>query len=556
MKQKYLGLALGISLGACQDAVAPPDRTGPCGGGASHAGSVLTETWLRKNNPHHLTADVVVNGVLTIEPGVVVCADSAVGILANNSSVNPNGGIIIARGTLAVPIVFTGAQTNLWKGIQIGADYGGVTPSDFVHVTVEHSLYGFNILGPAVVDSSRFHQIAGSAIAVGYYGFAARITHNVIDTCGRPNQWGSAVYLEAGTFEDNIVRGARGNGITLEARTQIPVLGGGRIEGSGGIGILALPKHGRIRGTKPIRVVGGRSYPVSLSIADVKRIWPTTSDMDSLRGNAIDTVLVDRADSDEQLVIPPGLPWRMQARGFSEIYVPALRIQPGASFSGTASFGRLTAQGSNSALVTLKGIFIFQGDNSASRIANARITGVIVARGTHTLSIDSSRIEAQSAVYLGSPDSRVDRSILDGLQATTATYPLTVNLNIPGGVTLAGARTVLSNSIVRNALSVPAVWIEADGVRVDSVDFTGSRASTVIVTNVATGVTVSNSNFPTNVIAIANPAPASVDARNNWWGSPAGPGGTNAATFTGSVQYTPFRTAPVFISASPAPPPL
>ena len=68
-----------------------------------------------------------------------------------------------------------------------------------------------------------------------------------------------------------------------------------------------------------------------------------------------------------------------------------------------------------------------------------------------------------------------------------------------------------------------------------------------IVTNTPAQVDVHLNDLVGAPVGLANIGPGTVDATENWWGSPGGPGRRGATAVSGSgVNYTPWLTFPIF----------
>jgi hypothetical protein len=530
---------LALSLPGCTENITPPDKIlGKCEGGATHAGEITTETWRRANNPHLVTADVDVLGTLTIEPGVVACFASDAGLTGRASALP--GGKIIALGTLASPITFTAQSDAAWEGIRIGGDYGGRDTSVFKHVLVEHAQHGIQAWATVLVDSSRFRQITGIAISTNQYSAISKITNTVIDTAG--SETVPAVYLGGGTFLDNTVRGARNVGILL--RDGPTAVGGGRVEGSGGVGIVGSPGGFSAVGSIPIRITGGKRHPVEASLWLVGALWQG-GELDSLRGNAADTIVLTSGAPHGEYRLSGELPWRVSLYEYT--FGPTtLRLEPGAIITGSAIFpGPVIAEGTKSAPVRLAGNFTFVGANTTLRhvVVSGRIAAIHPPLTAPVLTVDSSRFSAGSSLY-----SNVRATIRHSVFETPRTvgtvqgfYSYTAN----AGVVLAGAGSSFSNSFIRGADA--GLSIEAPQIRVDSSVFSGNPVTT-IRTTVTEGVSITRSNFSGNGIAVMNLAASPLDARMNWWSSVAGPNTPQGERALGPVEFVPFSSEPFSIS--------
>jgi hypothetical protein len=151
-----------------------------------------------------VTADINVEAKLTINPGVVIEFEANKGLYVDNSPV----GSIIAKGTSAQKIVFTGKQktAGFWKGIMVYSSsplnefdfvevsYGGSTNLVGVSVKSNLVLYGNNTPGGSLkITNSSFTNSGGYGLYIErgdavLTGFA----NNTVT-----NNLGNAMYVEA-----------------------------------------------------------------------------------------------------------------------------------------------------------------------------------------------------------------------------------------------------------------------------------------------------------------------------------------------------------------------
>jgi len=163
----------------------PPGQTHPdaCIAGP-HKGTIVTsEEWCLADSPHQLTGTVVVaNGAtLTIEPGVVVQACDACGILVY--------GDLVAVGSGAAPILFTSAADSgpgEWAGLRFN---GYLSDGDGLleYVTVRYGgdpIQGIQANVSAYYDNTQVtiahSQILSATQGAATYGIHSANAHLVI----------------------------------------------------------------------------------------------------------------------------------------------------------------------------------------------------------------------------------------------------------------------------------------------------------------------------------------------------------------------------------------
>lgn len=76
-------------------------------------GGNVSGTWTTAGSPYHVTGNITVPSgqTLSIDPGVIVKFDSALGMTVN--------GILLANGNETDSILFTRYTTALWRSLQI-----------------------------------------------------------------------------------------------------------------------------------------------------------------------------------------------------------------------------------------------------------------------------------------------------------------------------------------------------------------------------------------------------------------------------------------------------
>lgn len=558
-------LATGV-LGACDGPTDPaqgrsavPDGpslliTPACagGGGQMHQSETITtaQTWTRANSPHRVSGGVQVNqgGRLTIAPGVVVCFGKSAGI-------STFGGRVIARGRDTAKIVFTAHDPAVgWNGLQFyqtGTSY-------LTNVVIEHT----SIAAAAVHAGGQHALYVDSAVirrsgrGVVFYSPNAWISRSRVDST--TDRTKPAVLLSGSArFEQTVVRGAAGVGVLAE--TDGVQLRGGRIEGSGGIGLQIL---GGLAGTiSPIRVVGGGSYGAQMPAHTLARLYPTPALQDSLLGNARDTIIVTGGVLRAQLTAGPRLPLLFTEGVTVADSLGILAAQPGARLvfrpdvrAYFTNGGRLLSRGSAVSPVVFTaddpargwyGLSLAGAVRGTSYLTNSVVEYVdytnaaVAARDSQRIVVDSSVIRWSGAgAMLWSRNSRISRTRVD----------TTLNNSMP-------AVDLASNALVESTLvRAPAgtgLFIRSPGVVVTGCEV---RDGDQMGIEMYHPVTVRNCNLVNNRnggLINWNFSGAPADVRNNWWGSAGGPGTPGWNGVTGPATYAPWRTAPYVLPYVP-----
>ncbi|HEX6371792.1 MAG TPA: right-handed parallel beta-helix repeat-containing protein [Longimicrobium sp.] len=176
-------------------------------------GGALTETaHASPTLPWRVTGEVAVegNGILRAHPGATIFF----GPFGQVTATSP--GRVIARGTQAAPVLFTGGN---WEGLHFHAPVQGQsTPTSYLtNVRVEGaSFYAVRALSPhpVVIDSAVFRQ---NGIAVSLEG-PSRLSRSRVDTTLM--SFGHAVGLSSNSvMESTLIRGSAGVGLRLYAGT-------------------------------------------------------------------------------------------------------------------------------------------------------------------------------------------------------------------------------------------------------------------------------------------------------------------------------------------------
>jgi hypothetical protein len=523
---------------AASDAVAVTvvDATADCAAqGEVHLEPVRTaETWRAGSGPHHVPRDLTIEVILTIEAGATVCIGPDA-VLELRAAFGTDAGMR-ARGTPADSILFTARERGrVWGGI--GAPLYTEPVLDLGHVRIEHASTGVTIHGgrPAI-DSSLIRHIGGFAIV--FAEADGRVLDSVLDSVRdgiqvfygratvagtriRPHSMGIVALRATLSLRDVVISGAGAIGLNL-----------------GGIGYWTTLVEAR-----DVVITGGRTYPFFGDPHAATMLTDPALD-NRLAGNALDLIVVGTyAQRPGDIVVRAGLPWVAPEGLF--IRGQPVRLEPGAlltvdeSIFGLVPGTPFIARGSPDAPSELvytgsSPVHAVLGGSSgdAHHIAHAIVTNITLAADSGVaLRLDSSRVNGGGGVVLRAPGSRIlDSTVEDaaGSEAVLAAAP---------GITLDGV-------IVRNALG-HGIRIAAPGTTLSRCRINGSAGDGVVVDS-AMNVRVSDCGFEDNGgVGMRNLDGATVDARFNWWGDPAGPTGPAGDGVAGSIRFEPFRLVPV-----------
>jgi len=112
--------------------------------------------------------------------------------------------------------------------------------------------------------------------------------------------------------------------------------------------------------------------------------------------------------------------------------------------------------------------------------------------------------------------------------------------------------TVLNDVVVRGAAR-HGFLLHAANIRLSRCEASANAADGVHVTE-ATGVQITACNLFGNAgPGVNNTGMGAVDARDNWWGSPAGPTAANSDGVAGLVDYVPYLDSPAAGAGTLAP---
>jgi hypothetical protein len=523
-------------------------------GGQTHATNVTTaQTWTRANSPHRVTGGIFVEGgaQLTIAPGAVVCFEPGTGLYVRG------GSRLWARGRDTAQIVFTARDpARGWHGINlydspVGPSY--LTNVRVEYVSIDETAISTGHTHAAYVDSAVIRQ-SGRAVSFGAAG--SRLIRSRVDTT--TNRAASAVYLGRGAFEHSTIRGAAGTG--LMASGEGVLLLGGRIEGSGGVG-LHVAGDSLSPYSRAVRVVGGKTHAATLYMPAMMQLYPTPALQDSLAGNARDEVLLYGSTIRSALTVGSRIPLRL----IGTIQVDAggsLTLQPGARmiFMVAAGIraengGRVWSRGSAASPVLLtaddpalgwSGIELRGAVPTTSYVTNTRIEHVEIytwsvavgAHDNHRVIVDSSVIrQSGRAVLLESPNSRLMRTRVDTI----------LDSRFPAVELRSNAR--IESTRIR-ASAGPGLSLGSSSVYVASCEVIDGDGDAILMDSDA--VTVRNCNLVNNGgVGIRNVVSATATATGNWWGSTGGPTGPGGDGVSGAVVYSPWRSTPFVLPYVP-----
>jgi hypothetical protein len=517
----------------------------PALGGQVHGDSTIDApvTWTRANNPHRLAAAILVTSRLTLEPGVVVCFGWS------SELVFLDGGSLVADGLDTARIVLTALDPDAgWRGLGFGsASAGSLKNVHLDHIEAGNPAIVSFDSSAVVIDSSVFRQ-AGAGLYLS--GRGSSISRSLVDTTTHTGL--AAVTLGTlGRFEETVIRGAAGVGLRSTGVHGVSLLGG-RIEGSGGVGLVVTTTGPGIVATRPIRVVGGASYPAELVVSAFPRIYPALADQDSLLGNARDTLVVTGGILQAFAYPIQALPWRVTGDIVVQ-YFGILRAWPGASLAFTRYHGitarhggRVVARGTQAAPVLFTaaetpndyygwvGIALRDAPTLGSYLTNVRIEDAasVEAVGNHTVEIDSAVFRNVATVLVASTNSRISRSRVDTTTWAGFSFGETVVL---------GANARIESTLIRGSAGA-GLGVYSASAQVVSCEIRNSAGAGIVL---HTGAAVHDCNLTGNGgPGISNLTATTADVTNNWWGDAVGPTGPNGDGVSGPLNYTPWRTTP------------
>lgn len=504
--------------------------------GTMHAGAIGAETWRAADNPHAVVDTLWVNGLLTVEAGVEVCVEPDVPILVGGS-----GAALRAIGTAADSIVFTaGDPARPWGGIHLPAECTGPTlfgalctagATTIDHARIEYAASGVAGGSAAAVRNSHVRQIRCDGVSASYIAHT-RVDTAGIDGCPAVVIGQSAVRGGEDTFIQNRITGSGGPGLSLYGAGLATsgvvggriMLTGGRIEGSHGVGIsFAQTYRGGVSQPAPIRITGGAQAAFVGPWRAFRDLWPTTSALDSIRGNAGDSIVVWEV-SGRSLTIPSGFTLILETAppaGQPWAELESLEALPGSRLvtRTTLYVPGVIAEGTPEDPVHIRGeLFLGCGPGSGA------CTGV--SRFAH-VEMDEVRM--------------------------TAYLPTTFDTVVMrrGALHLTG--TARLTAVRVEDADWDGIAIGADSITITDCVIRRSAAAGIVVFDHVAGLTVRNCAIEQNAgPGIQNLAPDTVDARFNWWGDTDGPFGPAGDGIEGLVDSRDFLTAPPDGAASAA----
>ena len=517
-------------------------------GGVTHTDSVTAaETWSRAGNPHRVDQPIHVegSGVLTLAPGVLVCFGSAGSLEA------ANGGRLVVDGLDTARIVLTATDpANGWDGVHLRGT--PASASSLKNAVIEHTRGDYALsthdYHAAYMDSATVRQ---NERGVYLWGRGTSLSRSRVDTV-TASAYPAVTLGNVITFEQNVIRGAAGVGLAVLGTNNISLLGG-RIEGSGGVGMKVTTTGAGFVATQPVRVTGGASYPAELVVSAFPRIYASVAQQDSLLGNARDTLVVTGGILQQWAYPAPALPWHVTGNIVVQ-YWGILIPMPGAvlAFDSTAEIsadlgGRIIARGSAAAPIRFTASnpaegwhgMQLNGDPTASsyftnvRIEYARYHGAWVNL-FHTVIVDSTVISHTAGLWLNGENSRLSRSRVDSAIYSPAVY-------------MAGYNGTVESTLIRASL-ITGLMVGYN-VQVLSCEVRDSGGDGIVVIS---GNEVHNCNLVNNGgLGISTVFGDSIDVEDNWWGDAAGPNGPNGDGVEATLDYTPWRTTPYVLPYVP-----
>jgi hypothetical protein len=509
-------------------------------GGQTHVDSVTSaQTWSRTGNPHHVDQPIHVegSGVLTLAPGVLVCFGSAGSLEA------ANGGRLVADGLDTARIVLTATDpANGWGGVHLRGTPAYASSLKNARIEYTRGDYALSTYDPHAIniDSVTVRQ---NERGVYLWGRNSRLSRSRVDTV-TSSAYPAVTVGSVVTFEKNVVRGAAGVGLAVLGSNGISLLGG-RVEGSGGVGLKVTTTGAGFAATQPVRVTGGASYPAELVVSAFPRIYASVAQQDSLLGNARDTLVVTGGILQQWAYPAPALPWHVTGNVTVQ-YWGILIPMPGAVLVMDANVGitatnggRLVARGTAAAPIVFTGSswdgIRFQGAPTAgSYLTNVRVENVqngvaVWSFESHAVVIDSAVFrQTGAAIWLTAANSRISRTRVD-----------TTLLSTGAAVAVVGASSTIESLLIRG--SAERGLVVENTVSVLSCEIRDSAGDGI---ELWSAVEVHNCNLVNNAgVGLSSPY-TSANAENNWWGDAGGPTGPNGDGVSGTVDYTPWRTTP------------
>lgn len=534
--------------------VDPRPATAQCaaGSGTSHVGLIgASENWTAASGPHHLTGDVFVSGasvVLTVEPGALVCGDGY-------KLTAQNGAVVRADAGGANAIVFSASDAATgWQGIVLS---GAPADSSLLrNVVVEYADTGIAVRQAhrVRVDSSTI-RFAGR-LGVDLQSPQARLLNSSIDESG-----GDGLTVGAGNELIAVtISGSAGRGLYVAGGT--PLLDRVRILGSGDVGLDA----DSVASASIVRVMGGATYGARLGMQAVTQLASNPADIDSLLGNARDTLAISGdSASGANLIVVPALPWRLEAD--IHLFDSRLNAHAGSSIHFAYEYGHINGDsatiiemnGTEAERVLLHGaptsdwgIAIYNGSQNAGDAAV--LMSNVVMRGGAVFTQNLNRAVFDSVLVDGgsftswSSDTihAVATAIING-QAPQS-WPAVLNL-YAGVVTV--EHIVIRDS--RHGGIRAGQWSPVAGpliFKITNCEISGSAGDAIRFVddgNVDDCNLIDNGGLGVEIEGDQNTAVAN----GNWWGDVGGPSGPGGDGVDPLVTVDSWLTAPTTVTGFP-----
>lgn len=529
-------IVMTLVLAACSDPTVPSGPASCADGGRTYSGTTGGGTWTWAASPHMLLDSVHVTGLLTIEPGALVCGMS--GAVLDVDS-------LIAVGTADRPIVFNpAAEGEFWGGIRVRGE-GTLRYTRIVSTTSPVSAieaYVKITLEDSQVLRSLSRMWASTLIL-------RRV--DVDSACyGTPNC--VAVMAASGNtlLEDVRIRDSGGSGVAASYRCSI-TLSNVAIEGSAGTGLVLTQAPGGGCGVAvhmPVSVTGGASYPLEVGGLHRAAHWMTVEGAELLKGNARDTIIISKpGDYSGALTIRKGLGVRMtQCMGDDAVSIRRLgpvTVEAGATLgiAGCTWYMDLEMTGTAAEPATL--IAPHTRIRSTSRadtaeIRHAHVQGPIITADSSAIIFEDVQL-VDASLHLLAAGARIDGVTAVRSAARWTSWPY--ESTDPPAILL-NTGTNLRRAHVTDATATAVVVLGDASIRECTI--TGSGAHGIRVE--AGQLSVRQCNIVGNAGAgISSVSGFTVDALNNWWGDAEGPHGPSGDGVEGTVQFTPWAIEPI-----------
>ncbi len=475
-------------------------------------------TWSNDIPTYFVAGDVTVRGprnsnaaTLTIEPGVTIKFSTGGGLTVGASKTSSNSyykGILSARGTEASPITFTSNAADPapgdWKGINF--HYRTVSANTFLeHCVVEY----------------------GGRTNANVYVNATPTIHDC--TIQYSGAHGIYLFNSSPSIKGNVIKDNGQAGIFL-TRSANPVIGaesaGNVISGNGTYGIFA-DDYDPIPTIEYNTISHNGSYPVRIGVmVDVST--------NTIEGNGVQAVHL--------------------YGGNMTAYMTWSDIVPVYIVSGSVTV-RGASRGETASLTIDPGVTVKFSSHSGLNIGYAyrsnRYYGILSARGTEAspITFTSNAVEPSPGDWRGINFGYAAKSAQTILERCIVEYGgYSQNANI----LMQSSKPAIRYNTIRNSSQsglLVANYI-SDGVDVSCNNFkdnlygvsTGNRALP----------NIRNNNFLRNLHhgVYNNGGTSAVNATNNWWGDPAGPG-HGGDSVQGVVNVTPWLEAESGCIAAP-----